>query len=116
MTDSQPTTVILVKNDGMGRADRALQHNLIVKYFQLLLDDGKLPGAICFYTDGVRLVCDGSPVLDQLQALQERGVPLIVCGTCLNHFGLAEQRRVGLMGGMGDIIEAQWKASKVITL
>lgn len=109
-------TTILVTQDGMGTADRSLQHTLIVKYFQLLFDDGKLPGAICFYADGVKLVCDGSPALAPLRALQDAGVPLIVCNTCLNHFGLADQRQIGITGGMGDIIEAQWKADKVITI
>jgi sulfur relay (sulfurtransferase) complex TusBCD TusD component (DsrE family) len=109
-------TTILVTNDGMGKADLELQHTLIGKYFLLLVQDNKLPGAICFYTDGVKLVCEGSPVLDQLRALEAQGVPLIVCNTCLNHFGLTEKRQVGIAGGMGDIIEAQWQAEKVITL
>lgn len=110
------TTVILVTNDGMGKSDRELQHILATKYFQLLLDDGKLPTAICFYADGVRLVCDGSPALDQLRALEAAGVRLIVCNTCLNYHQLTTQRAVGLAGGMGDIIEAQWRADKVITI
>lgn len=118
MADSpaQTNTVILVTSDGMGRSDPELQHILAVKYFQLLLDDGKLPAAICFYADGVRLVCDGSPALEPLRALEARGVRLIVCNTCLNYLGLVAQRRVGLVGGMGDIIEAQWRAEKVITI
>ncbi|MBN1563046.1 MAG: hypothetical protein JXA10_04360 [Anaerolineae bacterium] len=41
---------------------------------------------------------------------------LIVCNTCLNYLQLADQRQVGLAGGMGDIIGAQWKAGKVITI
>ena len=109
-------TTILVTNDGMGQADLELQHTLIDKYFQLLLQDGKLPGAICFYTAGVRLVCEGSPVLDPLRALEAQGVPLIVCSTCLNYFGLTDKRQVGIVGGMGDIVEAQWQAEKVITI
>ncbi len=109
-------TVILVTNDGMGKSDPELQHILAAKYFQLLLEDGKLPAAICFYADGVRLVCDGSPVLEPLRALGEKGVFLVVCGTCLNHLGLADRQRVGLVGGMADIIEAQWRADKVITI
>jgi len=109
-------TVILVTANGMGRADPELQHTLIAKYFQILLDDGKLPAAICFYTDGVRLTCTGSPVLEQLSALQARGVALIVCSTCLHYFHLADQHRVGIVGSMADIIEAQWRADKVITL
>ncbi len=91
-------------------------HTLIVKYFQILLDDGKLPAAICFYAEGVRLACAGSPALDVLRALEAAGVRLIVCTTCLNFYGLVEQRAVGLAGSMGDIVEAQWRADKVITI
>ncbi|NDJ75636.1 MAG: sulfurtransferase-like selenium metabolism protein YedF [Chloroflexi bacterium] len=109
-------TVILVTNDGMGKSDPELQHKLIAKYFQLLLDDHKLPAAICFYADGVRLVCSGSPVIEVLRELQAQGVHLVVCNTCLNHLGLVDDVQVGMVGGMGDIIEAQWQAEKVITL
>jgi len=109
-------TVILVTRDGLGSAAPELQHVLAHKYFQLLLDDDKLPAAICFYADGVRLVCEGSPALDALQALSDRGVHLIVCSTCLSFLNLADQRRLGIVGGMGDIIEAQWQAQKVISV
>ncbi len=109
-------TVILVTNDGMGKADIQLQHALIAKYLELLAAGGELPNAICFYTDGVKLAVEGSPVLAQLAALEQKGVRLVLCSTCLNHFGLAEKVRVGIVGGMGDILEAQVKAEKVITL
>ena len=109
-------TVILITNDGMGKADAQLQHTLIAKYLELLTASGELPNAICFYTDGVKLAVEGSPVLTQLAALEEKGVRLVLCSTCLNYFGLAEKVRVGIVGGMGDILEAQIKAEKVITL
>lgn len=108
--------VILVTNDGMGKADIQLQHALAAKYFELLAASGDLPNAICFYTDGVKLAVEGSPALAQLAALEEKGVRLILCSTCLNYFGLADKARVGIVGGMGDILEAQAKAEKVITL
>jgi hypothetical protein len=41
---------------------------------------------------------------------------LIVCKTCLEYFGLLEKVRVGIVGGMGDIIAAQWLADKVVTI
>lgn len=113
---SQPHTVLLVTRDGMGDADQTLRHTLATKYFQMLLDDGKRPGAICFYAEGVRLVCAGSPVIETLRALEAQGVHLIVCSTCLNYLGLKDSLQVGLVGGMADIIEAQWQASKVITI
>jgi hypothetical protein len=108
--------VVLVTRHGMGNADEKLQLTLIAKYFELLLLGGNLPSAICFYTDGVRLVCEGSPVLEQLQKLESLKVRLISCSTCLNSFGLQEQVRVGIVGGMGDILEAQIQSEKVITI
>lgn len=109
-------TVILVTREGMGHADRELQLRLVATYFKLLLENGSLPGAICFYTDGVKLAVEGSPVLAELAELERRGVHLILCKTCLDSFGLTAGVRVGIIGGMGDILAAQTKAAKVITL
>ena len=100
----------------MGVADQALQHNLLRKYLLLLQENLTLPGAICFYTSGVKMVVEGSPVLDVLKSLEAQGVRLIVCKTCLDYFGLIDKVRVGIVGGMGDIIAAQSLADKVISL
>jgi selenium metabolism protein YedF len=109
-------TVILISNYGLGKGPQELQLTLMAKYLDLLAQQTELPAAICFYTEGVRLVVEGSPVIESLKALEERGVRLIICSTCLNYFGLEDKLRIGIIGGMGDIIEAQWKARKVITI
>ncbi len=109
-------TVILVTNNGMGKADEKLQQLLFGKYIELLLQHEHLPAALCFYTDGVKLVCEGSPVIEQLQNLESRGARLIICSTCLNYFELTSKVQVGIVGGMGDILEAQINADKVITI
>lgn len=109
-------TVILVTNNGMGNADEKLRELLFNKYVELLAQNENLPVALCFYTEGVKLVCEGSPVLDQLRVLESKGVRLIICSTCLNYFELTGKVQVGIVGGMGDILEAQWKAEKVITI
>ncbi len=100
----------------MGRGDLALQQALIAKYLSLLEDQIPLPEALCFYTDGVRLVTEGSHVLALLRQLEDRGVQLIICKTCLDYLGIADQVRAGRVAGMTDILEAQMRASKVITL
>ncbi len=109
-------TVLLVTRYGMGEAEPELQQKLITIYLSLLDENDALPGAICFYAEGVRLAVEGSPVLDRLKSLQGKGVHLILCSTCLNYFNLTEKVRVGVVGGMSDIIEAQQRAAKVITL
>ncbi len=109
-------TIILITKNGMGSANVPLQHKLLDIYLKLLLENNSLPAAICFYTDGVKLVVEGSPLLERLAQIEQKGVRLIVCSTCLNYFGLSEKLRVGIMGSMADILEAQTRASKVITL
>ena len=74
------------------------------------------PATICFYAEGVHLVCEGSHVLEELAALAAAGTDLIACGTCLNFYGLAPRVRVGREGTMRDIIAAQFTADRVVTL
>lgn len=116
MSESLASTVILITRDGIGSADLVLQQKLFGTYLKLLLEHDSLPAALCCYTDGVKLVVEGSPFLEQLSLLEQRGVRLISCSTCINYFELGDKVRVGIVGGMPDILEAQTRASKVITL
>ncbi len=116
MAISDSDTILLVTHNGMGDAEPELQLKLITTYFKLLDEHNILPAAICFYTDGVKLAAAGSPVLELLHSLEAKGVRLILCSTCVNYFDLAGQIEVGIIGGMSDIVEAQFKAGKVITI
>ncbi len=76
----QSNIVILISRDGMGSAELPLQLKLIATYLKLLDANGNLPAAICFYADGVKLVVEGSPVIEELKTLEARGVRLcIIC-------------------------------------
>ncbi len=109
-------TLVLVTEDGMGHAEPELGRRLLLKYLEVLEANGTLPGAIAFYTRGVRVVCEGSPAIERLRALEARGVRLVICKTCLDFYGLAGKVKVGVVGGMGDIVAAQVMARKVVTL
>jgi hypothetical protein len=116
MSNSTSDTVILVTRNGMGSAEPVLQLKLIQTYLKLLDESNTLPAAMCFYTDGVKLVVNGSPVIETLKSLETKGVRLILCSTCLGYFNLTDQVQVGIVGGMADIIEAQFKAQNVISI
>ncbi len=109
-------TVLLFTRYGLGEAQEHLQVKLAQKFLSLINEAGTLPAKILFYTDGVKLCCAGSPVIDQLKQLEAGGVELILCSTCLDYFGLRDQVETGIVGGMPDIIEAMEKAGKVISL
>jgi intracellular sulfur oxidation DsrE/DsrF family protein len=109
-------TVLIVTRNGMGDAEPELQQKLITTYFKLLDENNLQPAVICFYTNGVYLVVEGSPVLESLKSMEAKGTRLVLCSTCLNYFNLTDKVKVGTVGGMTDIIEAQRRASKVISL
>jgi selenium metabolism protein YedF len=108
--------VLVLTREGMGHGERELQLKLITTYLKMTLENDDLPAAICFYTDGVKLTVEGSPVIDILEQLEQRGVRLILCSTCLDYYGLIDHIAVGITGGMADIIEAMARATKVISL
>jgi hypothetical protein len=113
---SLASAVILVPREGLGSGEPELQLALMGKYLGLLLAGDLTPRALCFYTEGVHLVCDGSPVIESLHELEQRGCRLLVCTTCLEFYGLKDRQRAGHACAMPDILGAQLEAAKVITL
>lgn len=109
-------TTLVISNNGMGHAPAELGLKLIQSHLGLLDADERIPYAICLYGEGVKLAVEGSPVLDELRSLADKGARVVVCTTCLNFFGLADRLRAGVAGSMKDIIELQWGAKRVITL
>ncbi len=109
-------TVILLTSEGMGLGLKELQLKLLSKYLHLLAGFDPLPAVMCFYTEGVKLVVEGSPVLNELTTLEAKGVRLVACSTCLDYYGLTDKVKIGIIGSMADILEAQSLATKVITL
>ena len=109
-------TVLVFTRYGMGDAPEALRLALAEKFLGLIQLGGMLPAKILFYTDGVKLACQGSPVIAALKAMEAAGVELVLCKTCLDYFGLGEKVEAGIIGGMPDIIEALQAAPKVISL
>ncbi|MCA8967299.1 MAG: DsrE family protein [Planctomycetes bacterium] len=106
-------TVVVCNQDQMGHGDRGLGQRILQTFLQKSI---ALPDftAIVFFNSGVQLVAAGSPVLAELRALEERGVDLVPCGTCLNHFGVTPA--VGKVADMDSIVRELGRAAKVITL
>lgn len=113
---SLKNSLIQVTQKGMGSGDADLALLLIKNYLNLLAEEEELPRVITFYNKGVELIAEGSPVIAELKKLEEKGVRLLACKTCLNYFGLLDKIEVGIAGTMMDIIELQKVADKVINL
>jgi len=109
-------TVVLIPSDGMGRGDEELGGILIRAFLHTLNEVEPLPATMIFINTGVNLTVEGSPVLEDLQLLEQRGVEILACGTCLGHFDLKEKIAVGEISNMYTIAETLLGAGKVVAL
>ena len=87
--------VILIQGDSLGRGDERLGTLLMANFLRLLGESDKKPNSLIFWNSGVQLVCEGSPVLDYLNRLEQQGVELLACTTCLEYFDLKDKLVVG---------------------
>ena len=107
---------VFVGRDIIGDGDRELGTNLMRMFFYTLSQGEDKPGAVLFMNAGVKLPTLDEQVVEHLKALSAVGVEILVCGTCLNFYGLTEQLRVGTVSNMYDIVTRMQKAGKVISL
>jgi selenium metabolism protein YedF len=108
--------VLVVPADTMGRDEVELGSILIRGFFHTLGEVKPTPQTIILFNSGVKLACEGSPVLDDLCALETEGIEILVCGTCLGYLELTGKLVAGQVSNMYDIAEAMLAASKVVTL
>lgn len=87
----------------MGQGDDELGALLLRSFLKTQRQLEKRPDAILFYNEGVRLCCEGSPLVDDLRALEAEGIEIIACGTCLNFLDLAKSLAVGRVTDMLEI-------------
>lgn len=105
---------VFITSDVIGRGDDDLGGKLMFNFLGTLPELGRELWRIILVNAGVKLAVAGSPVLDKLQTLAGSGVSILVCGTCLTHFGLLEQKAVGETTNMLDVVTSLQLASKVI--
>lgn len=106
--------VVVISSDKMGEGDDELGRLLLSNFIKALKDLDKLPGKIIFYNKGVTLALNDSVHIIHLRQLEKMGVEILLCATCVNHFGIADKIGAGILSNMYTIAEAMASASKVI--
>jgi selenium metabolism protein YedF len=107
--------IIVIQGEGLGRGDEKLGTLLMANFLRLLGDSENKPASIIFWNSGVRLLCQDSEVLDYLKNMEQRGVELLACTTCIEYFGLYDRLLAGKPTTMAKSIMAMMN-HEVITL
>ncbi|MFP4285397.1 MAG: sulfurtransferase-like selenium metabolism protein YedF [Desulfovermiculus sp.] len=106
--------LVLITSNVIGHGDEELGHKLMHNFIATLPEMGPSLWRILLLNSGVKLAVEHSPVLDNLKRLEENGVSILVCGTCLDFFNLLEQKQVGQTTNMLDVVTSLQLADKVI--
>ncbi|WP_291255625.1 sulfurtransferase-like selenium metabolism protein YedF [Fusobacterium sp.] len=112
--DEEENIVVVIDSLHMGKGDPELGRILMKGFIYTLSEMEELPKTVLFYNEGVKLVVEGAESLQDIKVLEERGVEILSCGTCLNFYGITESLGVGSITNMYTILERQMKATRVI--
>lgn len=107
---------VFVGREIIGDGDPELGASLMKMFFYTLTQSDDLPASILFMNGGVKLPVHNEQIAGHLRELSSKGVEILVCGTCLNFYHLAEQLQVGTVSNMYEIVERMKQAGKVISL
>ena len=107
--------VYVISADSMGRGSEELGWALLQTYIQTIEEIRPVPEKIIFYNGGVKLVTKESGALDALRRLGQKGVEILVCGTCLDYFRLKSCIKVGSITNMYEIMDTIMHATKVMS-
>ncbi|MBP3916857.1 sulfurtransferase-like selenium metabolism protein YedF [Clostridium sp.] len=107
---------IFVNKEIIGAGNEELGQSLMKMFIYTISEGEDLPKSILFMNGGVKVPSLNEQGIEHLKVLQDKGVELLVCGACLNFYGLEDKLEVGKISNMYEITNAMKEASKVITI
>jgi len=107
-------TLLYLVSDKLGEGDAVLGKKLLKGFLTELAASGTSVDVIGCVNSAVFLTTEGSEVLDILQEFVAKGTRIASCGTCLDHYDVREQLRIGEVGNMTMAVEVMVGADKVI--
>ena len=97
-----------------GEGADELGYRLTQLFINTLPDIDRKPSAMAFLNSSVFLTLKDSPVFEVLEMLEEDGIKILVCGTCLDFFQRKDELAVGMVSNMYEIMTLMSKAPKVL--
>ncbi len=105
---------VAITSEFMGTGDEGLGQKLMKAFFVSLSVAANLPSVIVFYNSGVKLAMKGSEVYELLREVENKGVEIIICGTCVDHYKIGEYINESNIGDMYRILSKLSAAGSII--
>jgi selenium metabolism protein YedF len=105
---------IVISSETMGQGDDDLGRRLMKSFFIALSCLDSLPSSVVFYNSGVKLAVTDSEIIEILHELEKKGVEILICGTCVEHFKLGGMIKVGSISDMFIITQKLSRTGNII--
>jgi len=106
--------LVCVQRNIMGEGFDEFGMRLAQLFINTLIDIDHKPSVMVFLNSSVFLTLGDSPVLEPLKKLEEQGVKILVCGTCLDYFNKKDELAAGMVSNMYEILNLMSKSTKVL--
>lgn len=107
--------IYIIPSNTMGMGDDELGWGLLQTYIQTIKEVSPKPSKIFFYNSGVLLTSRDSGILTYIKELEDQGIEIFSCGTCIDFFNKNDKVLVGKLTNMFEIMDSMAKASKVLS-
>jgi len=95
----------VIGSDKFGKGSDDLGKMLMKSFIYAVSEKKPYPSFLIFLNSGVKLTTEGSDSLDDLKKLEDAGVKIVSCGTCLDFFEIKRKLKVGTVTNMYDIVD-----------
>ncbi|HUT77301.1 MAG TPA: sulfurtransferase-like selenium metabolism protein YedF [Polyangia bacterium] len=106
--------VVLISSETLGHGDDDLGRLLMTAFVKTLKDVVPRPRTLIFMNGGVKHAVAGSDLLPAIENLEQRGVTVLACGTCLDFFHSKDKLAAGRVSNMFEILSALATADRVV--
>lgn len=105
---------VLIKSDRMGSGNDELGKILIRGFLNALIKQPQLPSKIILYNGGVLLAVEGTDTAASLLELEQKGIEVLLCGTCCDFFQIKDKVKAGTISNMMQITATLIEAPKIV--
>ena len=114
--DDLENRCIFITKDKMGSGNDELGEVLIKGFVYTLTETKPYPKSILLVNGGIKLSTVNEDTAGNLKILEDAGVEVLSCGTCLDYYDLKDELKVGTVTNMYSIVESLKNSSNTITI
>ena len=96
--------VYFIESETIGSPDKELGELLMKTFLQTIPQVAPLPEKIVFMHGGVKHTVKNAKNIELVKALENLGIDIVVCGTCLDYYGLKKDISAGRISNFFEIV------------